>query len=74
MMNLKSYLKANGITQEQFASRVGVTQGSLSKIASGPEANISLDTALKIEDATSNAFPVTYWKRFAALANRGAKR
>ena len=69
-MNLATYLKTNRITQSQFASDVGITQGALSKLCNSDGDVIAFDTALRIEKATGGAVPVTAWRKFAALAER----
>jgi DNA-binding transcriptional regulator YdaS (Cro superfamily) len=63
---LASYLKANGITQADFAPRVGITQGALSKLCNGGGA--SPETALAIERVTDGAVKVTDLKPFNIIS------
>ena len=66
MENLRSYLKAHGIRQAAFASRVNATQGTISRLVSGT-AKPSLTLALAIERETAGSVPVAVW----AHASRG---
>ena len=60
MATLTEYLKSEGITQAQFASRVGVTQGYIAKLCAGL-ATPRLVMAYKIERETAGAVPVSFW-------------
>lgn len=66
MEHLTTYLKANGLTQADFAARVGVTQGALSKICNGR--NPDLEVAIAIERETGGAIPVASWPKYSAIA------
>lgn len=56
MTTLATYLKAHGITQAEFAERIGVTQGAVSRLCSR-KVGASLETALKISAATGGEVP-----------------
>ena len=60
MEKLTSYLKSNGIAQTKFASEIGITQSSLSKMCAG-QITPSLETAVRISTATGGAVPVESW-------------
>jgi len=59
---LATYLRANGITQADFAPRIGITQGALSKLCNGGGA--SPETAIAIERATDGAVRASDLKPF----------
>lgn len=67
---LAAFLKANGTAQEAFALRIGIKQGSLSKICRGI-IRPSLDTATAIEVETDGAVPATSWA-VLPIEQRGA--
>lgn len=50
-MDIASYLKASGVTQEEFARRIGRTQGAVSHWCLQKH-RISAESALLIERAT----------------------
>lgn len=60
MMDLTQYLKAENLTQAQFAERVQVRQSTISKLCSG-EIRPSWSMAARIERATAGAVPVATW-------------
>ena len=60
MEQLSRYLKDNCIRQSEFAETVGVTQGVVSRLASGTS-KPSLDLAVRIDKATGGAVPVHSW-------------
>lgn len=60
MNTLSEYLKVNRITQAQFAAKVGVSQGSISRICRGTS-GLSFRLAMKIDRATSGEVPVSSW-------------
>lgn len=62
MNALAKYLKAKGITQEQFAARLGVTQGTVSKMCR-PGAVIRDEMKLKVHRLTDGAVPAESWLR-----------
>ena len=62
---LATYLRANGITQADFAPRIGITQGALSKLCNGGGA--SPETAIAIERATDGAVRVSDIKPFTFI-------
>lgn len=63
---LASYLKANGIAQADFAARIGISQGRISKLCKSGHA--SLATALAIERETGGTVRVTDLKPFNAIS------
>jgi len=50
-MNLQIYLEKNALSQEQFAKKVGVTQGAVWQWLSG-ETRITAERAVQIEQIT----------------------
>lgn len=50
-MNLSTYLDANGMTEAEFAARVGVSRTQINKLKHG-RAWLSDDVAARIFDAT----------------------
>lgn len=57
---LAAYLEEAGITQADFAPRVGVTQGALSKMVRGL-IKPSLETAIAIKRETNGAIVPEEW-------------
>lgn len=60
MKKLSEYLTQNGIRQEDFAARIGVTQATVSRL----KAEImrpSIKVAARIEAETGGAIPAAYW-------------
>jgi DNA-binding transcriptional regulator YdaS (Cro superfamily) len=51
-MNIASYLEKHGLSQEQFAKKLGVSQGLIWQWING-RTKISPDRALRIEEATN---------------------
>jgi len=64
MTNLKSYLKKKCIRQADFAERLGISQGTVSKIASG-DALPGLALAVQIENITKGAVKAVSFARDA---------
>ncbi|WP_370687535.1 helix-turn-helix domain-containing protein [Epibacterium sp. MM17-32] len=62
MMNLSEYLTEAGVTQSEFAARVGVTQGVISRLSSGHSLP-GLALAVRIENATNGAVKAQNWVR-----------
>ena len=60
MMTLSEYLKAKAIRQADFAARIGVTQGTVSRLCSGRLAP-DMETASRIQFETGGAVPVAVW-------------
>ena len=60
MNQLSQYLTREGVTQSAFAERLGLTQATVSRLASGL-LRPRLDTALAIERITAGAVPVESW-------------
>ena len=60
MASLDSHLKASGETQAEFALRIGVRQGTVSKLARRLMVP-SLKLAQRIERATNGGVPVNSW-------------
>jgi len=50
-MELREYLRVNGLTQEGFAANAGLTQPTISNIVNRV-GSVSLDIALRIEHLT----------------------
>lgn len=65
MKTLAQYLKAQSLTQAQFAAEVGLTQGYIARLCKGG-AVPTLETASNIESATGGQVPVSVW-----LAQKG---
>jgi transcriptional regulator with XRE-family HTH domain len=53
-MKLARYLSENGLTQEQFAGRIGVSQAWLSRLAGG-SVYASFEVLLRVQEATDGA-------------------
>ncbi|WP_184409744.1 helix-turn-helix domain-containing protein [Roseinatronobacter bogoriensis] len=60
MMTLHEYLKSNAIRQMDFAPRIGVTQGTVSRFCTG-RAVPDIITAAKIQKETDGAVPMAVW-------------
>lgn len=60
MMTLSEYLKINTIRQADFAARIGVTQGTVSRLCSG-RMSPDMSMAARIQFETDGAVPVTVW-------------
>lgn len=60
MSKLREHLEGNGIRQADFAARIGVTQGMVSRLVSGALLP-SLELAVKIERDTGGAVPASSW-------------
>lgn len=60
MMTLASYLKIHGLTQAEFAERIGVRQSTISKLCSGA-ISVRMQTAAIIERATNGQVPMSSW-------------
>ena len=56
-MKLREFLKIHGITQTQFAQKVGVTNGLISLITRHKK-NPSISLVIRIEEATNGAVKV----------------
>lgn len=50
-MDLSTFLRSQGLTQEDFAKRIGCRQATVSRILSG-KSMVSLHLALQIQKAT----------------------
>lgn len=70
---LARYLSEKGITQDEFARSVDLTQATVSKLING-RTGISLATATKIEAATGGEVKAVYWhySRLPSGAPHGA--
>lgn len=66
-MDLKAYLKEQGESQTDFASRVGTTVPTISRIAAG-NLRPALDLAHRIERATEGKVPTETWISASAKA------
>lgn len=60
MSTLSDYLKANQILQQDFAKRIGATQGTVSRLAKQSMVP-SLALAVAIERETNGAVPASSW-------------
>ena len=60
MGDLPSYLQRHGITQDEFARRAGLSQGTVSKLCAGT-VGISLANAAKIERITDGEVSISVW-------------
>jgi transcriptional regulator with XRE-family HTH domain len=60
MEKLITYLKENGVSQTQFAERIGITQSSLSKMCAGVILP-SLETANRISIETGGHVSAESW-------------
>lgn len=61
-MVLPKYLKKHGLTQEEFATRLGCSQSLVSQWLSG-STNITPQWALEIERVTKRSTPEEYVRR-----------
>lgn len=71
MQNLTQYLKAENLTQAQFAERIEVRQSTVSKLCTG-EKRPSWDLAARIARATDGKVPVSVWADVAQAEGGGA--
>lgn len=69
MNKLSDYLTQNGIRQEDFAARIGVTQATVSRLKA-ELITPSIKVAARIEEETGGAIPAAYWASVAP--NHGA--
>lgn len=69
MVTLNQYLRDSGMTQEDFAAAIKVTQATVSRLCRG-KAQPSKELMLTIEKETAGAVPVLSW--FAAPAGEQA--
>jgi transcriptional regulator with XRE-family HTH domain len=60
MSNLSDYLTQNGIRQEEFAARIGVTQATVSRLKDRL-IKPSIKVAADIERETGGAIPAASW-------------
>lgn len=67
---LRDWMGNNGLTQSDVASRLGVTQGSFSKMLSGKK-RVSLYAAAFIEDWSGGLVPIRYWLFGVTATNSG---
>lgn len=65
MTPLEQYLADKGLTQEQFAAKVGTTQGTIARFLPRgerpPLRRPGLDLAVRIERETDGRVPVECW-------------
>lgn len=64
---LKQFIKDSGVSQREWAQRLGITEGYLSRILSG-EKKPSLDLAAEIERQTGKAIMAASWSTPPDLA------
>ena len=62
MEKLKEHMKKRGLTQVEFARRLGISQPSLARYISGKQ-RPSLEVAAKIEMETSGCVKAVHWVR-----------
>lgn len=72
MTRLARYLQEQSIPQKDFADMLGVSQGMVSRMASGSK-RPSLFLAVKIERATGGNVPVESWVN-RAFDNEGTSK
>lgn len=65
MSNLRTFLSENDETQAEFAERIGVSQGTVSKLCKGL-ISPSLPLALKIQRVTGGKVTVESWMKDVA--------
>ena len=65
-MKLAQYLKQNGISQSDFARKVGVKQATISRLCGG-HPHISVDLAVRIHEATDGLVPALDWPGLSEL-------
>jgi len=66
MSTLSTYLKAQSVTQANFAELVGVSQGYIAKLCAGSK-QPSLEVAKRVEKATDGDVKVSSWPEFSAV-------
>ena len=66
MQTLSEYLAANGITQQDFARRLGVAQSHISRLCRAAP-TLSPELALRIDAETSGRVPVGVWPQYKPL-------
>ena len=71
MSDLAIFLGQNGLTQEQFAERIGVDQSTISRLLKN-KMRPSLTLAVNIERETGGAIPASAWLRSADGEAEGA--
>lgn len=71
MTLLALYLAQHRIRQIDFAARLNVAQGTVSRLVNG-STNLSLELAVKIERETGGAVPATSWIPETEAANDSA--
>lgn len=59
-MNLRDWREAEGLTQEQAAARIGISQGTLSRYESGKQ-EPSMATVRRIKAATDGKVTAEDW-------------
>lgn len=67
MQALNQYLRENGIRQQVFADRCGVSQPTMSRLVRGT-AQPSAELAKRIEQETNGAIRFYDWPAFAVFA------
>ena len=71
MSKLRTYLDINSIRQADFAARIGVSQGTISRLASGHGVP-SLLLAIGIERETGGEVPASSWVDLALSDGKDA--
>ena len=66
MMTLTQYLDAEKLTQAEFARRLGLSQGTVSKLCAGRRP--SWELAINIERETAGKVPVSIWAQVEGSA------
>jgi len=62
--NIKSYRKSSAMTQQELASKVGITRQTLSKIENGEISKISLTSFIKILESLNLELEISEKKPF----------
>jgi DNA-binding transcriptional regulator YdaS (Cro superfamily) len=72
-MKLGAWLTRNDVGQAEFAARIGISQGQVSRLVSGARGRrISASLAQAIDEATGGQVPVSSWAKH--LVRRNGRR
>lgn len=58
---LRAYLKNNGLRVTPWCEKVGLPRLPLTKVLSGSQKGLSIQTAFAVERATNGAIPASSW-------------
>ena len=70
---IKEYRKSNNLTQQELASKVGITRQTLSKLEKGEIPKISLATFIKILDTLNLELEISEKKPFYYFDSKSIK-